>query len=278
MSTRNPRHPLAVRFGRLSGLWQHRALIWQMTRRDVTGRYRGSFAGLLWSLLHPVLMLVVYTLVFGGVFHARWGEGAHESRAEFALILFAGMIVHSLCAETLNRSASLILHHANYVKKVVFPLEILPCVTLGTALFHAGVSLGVLLAGLLLVNHFIHWTVFFLPLIWFPLMLLVLGGAWFLAATGVYVRDMGQITGIAMTVLLFLSPVFYSVEVLPATAARLMHLNPLTFIIEQTRAVLIRGEMPDWGGLGIYLLIAMVVARLGYVLFDKMRPGFADVL
>lgn len=261
----------------LSNLWGNRELIAQMTQREVIGRYKGSMMGLLWSFLNPVFMLVVYSFVFSVAFKARW-SGGDESQAQFAVVLFAGMIVHALFAEVLNRAPTIILGNVNYVKKVVFPLEILTVVSLSAALFHALVSLLVLLLAFAMFNGFIHWTTIFAPVVLLPLMILSLGFGWILSSLGVFVRDIGQIIGVLTSALMFLSPVFYPVSALPESVQPWLHLNPLTFIIEQTRDVLIWGRMPDWEGLTFYLIGAGIFAWLGYFWFQKTRKGFADVL
>ena len=258
-------------------LWRHRVLIWQLTRRDVVGRYRGSLLGLLWSFLNPIFMLAVYTFVFSVVFQARWGP-ASESKVEFAAVLFAGMIVHSLFAECLNRAPGLILGNVNYVKKVVFPLEILPWVAMGSALFHAAISVLVLLIFFAWTQHYLYWTALLLPVLLLPLVLFTMGLTWFLAATGVFLRDVGQTTGVVTTALLFLSPVFYPVSALPEAYRPLIYLNPLTFMIEQARGILLWGTMPDWSGLGAYLIFGFLTAWAGLFWFQKTRRGFADVL
>lgn len=265
----------------LHTLWHNRMLIVQMSRREVVGRYKGSVMGLLWSFLNPLFMLAVYTFFFAVVFKSRWGaapSGGEESKTLFAVLLFVGMIVHGLFAEVLNRAPSLILGNVNYVKKVVFPLEILPVISMGSALFHSVVSLGVLLLVFVAFNHFLHWTVVFLPFVFLPLIILTLGLAWMLASLGVFVRDVGQTIGLAMTVMMFLSPVFYPVTALPERLRPWMMANPLTFIIEQARAVLIWGQMPNWNGLLLYTAVSTVVAWLGFAWFQKTRKGFADVL
>ena len=259
-------------------LWSHRDLIAQMTRREVVGRYRGSIMGLAWSFFNPVLMLVVYTFVFSVVFKARWGAGAEESQYSFAIALFVGMIVHGLFAEVLNRAPGLILSNVNYVKKVIFPLEILPVVGMGAALFHTLISLGVLLVAILLINGSLAWSVILFPLIILPLLIATLGAAWFLASLGVFVRDVGQTVGIFTMVMMFVSPVFYPISALPEKFQFWMMLNPLTFVIEQSRAVMIFGKLPDWAGLGIYTVASLAVAWAGYWWFQKTRRGFADVL
>ena len=259
-------------------LWRNRHLIMQMTKREVLGRYKGSIMGMAWSLLNPVFMLTVYTFVFSVVFKARWGTEGDESRTQFAVVLFVGMIVHGLLAEVLNRAPSLILSNVNYVKKVVFPLEILPVISMGAALFHSVISLGVLLAAFLLFNGHLHWTAIFIPIVLAPLVILTLGLAWILASLGVFLRDVGQTIGIITMVMMFLAPVFYPVTAVPEEIRPWIMANPLTFIIEQAREVLIWGRLPNWIGLGLYTLVATVVAWAGYAWFQKTRKGFADVL
>lgn len=257
--------------------WYHRPLIWQMTKREVIGRYRGSFMGLLWSFFNPIFMLVVYTFVFSVIFQARWG-GSTGNKTEFALMVFTGMLIHSLFAECVNRAPGLIIGNVNYVKKVVFPLEILPWIALCSTLFHTLVSLIVLLLACLIVQHTLNWTVIFLPLVLAPFILFILGLTWFLSAIGVYLRDIGQITGFFTTVLMFLSPVFYPVSALPEAYRGLFNLNPLTFIIEQTRDLTLAATPPDWAGLLAYSAFGIISAWAGLFWFQKTRKGFADVL
>jgi lipopolysaccharide transport system permease protein len=259
-------------------LWRNRQLITQMSRREVAGRYKGSVMGLAWSFFNPVFMLAVYTFVFSVVFKARWGVGGEESKTKLAVVLFVGMIVHGLFAEVINRAPGLILGNVNYVKKVVFPLEILPVISMGAALFHSLVSLGVLLIAFALFNGYLHWTAVLAPLVVLPLVILILGLAWMLASVGVFLRDVGQTIGIITTVMLFLAPVFYPITALPEEMRPWIMANPLTFIIEQAREVLIWGHSPNWIGLGIYTAAATVVAWAGFAWFQKTRKGFADVL
>ena len=259
-------------------LWRNRQLIGQMTRREVAGRYKGSVMGLAWSFFNPVFMLSVYTLIFSGVFKARWGIGGEESKIQFAVVLFVGMIVHGLMAEVLNRAPGLILSNVNYVKKVIFPLEVLPVISMGAALFHSLISLCVLLIAFALFNGFLHWTALLTPLVVVPLVILTLGLALMLASLGVFLRDVGQTISIITTVMQFLAPVFYPITAVPEKLRPWVMANPLTFIIEQVREVLIWGRFPNWAGLGIYTLIASAVVWAGYIWFQKTRKGFADVL
>lgn len=260
-------------------LWRNRRLIAQMTKREVVGRYKGSAMGLAWSFFNPVFMLVVYTFVFSEIFKSRWGgAGGEESKTQFAVLLFVGMIVLSLFSEVVNRAPNLILSNVNYVKKVVFPIEILPVITMGAALFHCLISVCVLLVAFLLFNGYLHWTVIFAPLVLLPLVIFTLGLAWMLASLGVFLRDVGQTIVIITTVLMFLSPVFYPITAVPERFRVFIMANPLTFIIEQAREVLIWGHLPNWTGLVAYTIVALVVAWAGYAWFQKTRKGFADVI
>ncbi len=262
----------------LASAWCNRYLIQQMIKHEVIGRYKGSVMGVMWSLIHPLFLLAIYTFVFSVVFKARWSVDVHETKSQFAILLFVAMIIHTLFAETLMKAPTLILNNVSYVKKIVFPLEILPIVSIGTALFHALISLFVLITFFVVMNGYLHCTIFLLPLIILPLIILTLGFAWLLASLGVFVRDVAQPIGMLMTVLLFASPVFYPVSALPAYIQPWILLNPLTFIIEQSREVVVFGNYPNWIGLAIYYFISIVIAWLGYNWFQKTRKGFANVL
>lgn len=259
-------------------VWRHRALIGQMTVREVVGRYRGSFLGLTWSFFNPLLMLLVYTFVFTTVFHSRWGGGASTGKVDFAIVLFIGMIVYALFAENVNRAPVLIVSNVNYVKRVVFPLEVLPVIGVGASIFHCLISLLVWLLAYLVLVGIPHMTALLFPLVILPFIVGILGISWFLASLGVFLRDVAQTTGIITTALMFLAPVFYSVDNLPHGFKYIVLANPATFIIEQSRVVLVWGRAPDWIGLGIYTMISLTVAWLGYWWFQKTRKGFADVL
>jgi lipopolysaccharide transport system permease protein len=261
----------------LRSVSRNRSLLAQMVRRDVAQDYEGSHFGLLWGFAAPAFMLVVYTFLFAGIFGARWNEGG-ESKLHFGLILFTGLIVHGCFAELVNRSASLVLTHANYVKRVVFPLEILPLMGLGTAAFHALIGFAVVVLGLLLMDGVVPLAVLCVPVIVLPLLLLSLGLSWLLASIGVYVRDIGQVVGLLTTALLFVSPVFYPASAVPPAYRGLLHLNPLAFFIEQVRGAIIWGRWPDWPVLAAFYLGALVVAWAGYAWFQLTRKGFADVL
>ena len=258
-------------------LWQQRNLTWQLLKREVAGRYKGSYLGLVWALIQPLLMLAVYTLVFGMIFKSRW-QGASGSKMELAAILFSGLLVFNLFAECINRSPVLMLENANYVKRLVFPLNVLPIVVMGSALFHAAMSTAVLFVFMAIALNTLHYTIILLPLVLMPLVLLVLGFSWALSALGVYFRDIHHGIGVLVSALLFLSPIFYPVSALPSSIQPYIFINPMAFIIEQVRGIVIWGSVPDWGGLVLYTGISIFVAWAGFTSFERARKGFADVL
>jgi lipopolysaccharide transport system permease protein len=260
-----------------SSVWSNRALIAALIKREVIGRYQGSFMGILWSFFNPIVMLTIYTFVFTVVFKSRWTE-ASDSKGEFALILFAGLIVFNLFAECVTRSPLLIISNANYVKKVLFPLEVLPCVIVGASLFHALISLIVWLVVYCVAFGLPHATILYLPLVIAPLLLIILGISWLLASIGVYLRDVAHFIGLITSSLMFLAPIFYPATSLPEEYRWLLQLNPLTAAVENVRNVIFWGQQPDWQVLGIYSAIGVAVAYLGFAWFQKTRKGFADVL
>lgn len=261
----------------LHSLVTNRGLLGGLIKREIVGRYRGSVMGLLWSFFNPVLMLAVYTFVFSVVFKARWSSGS-ESKTEFAMVLFSGLMAFNLFSENIIRSPSLIIGNSNYVKKVIFPLEILPFVVLGSAGFHFLASLLVWLIFYLFFLGVPSATVLFLPLALLPLILLSLGLGWFLSSLGVFLRDIGQIVVVLTMVLMYLTPIFYPVSVLPAEYQGWMNLNPLTDNIEQVRNVMMWGVGLDWLSWTWQMVLGFMVAWLGFAWFQKTRKGFADVV
>ena len=257
--------------------WNNRTLILTLTRREIAGRYRGSLLGSLWSLFNPLLMLAVYTFVFSVVFSARWGN-ANSSRAEFALFLFVGLLVFNVFAECVNRSPTMILANTNYVNKVIFPLEIMPWICLGTSMFNMLISMLVWL--LFYISVFGLPTLLFIlvPFALLPLLVLILGLSWLLLSLGIFIRDISQVVPILTSMLMFLSPIFYPVSALPPQYQQWLFINPLTVIIESLRDLMIRGVHPDWTLLLLYGVASLMVAWCGFAWFQKTRKGFADVL
>lgn len=255
----------------------NRVLIYVLIRREIIGRYKGSMLGILWSFFTPAFMLVVYTFVFSVVFKARWSGGS-ESKSEFALVLFAGLLVFNLFSECINRAPGLVLAHTNYVKKIVFPLETLCLVSLGAALFHMAVSLLAWLVFHIVLFGLPPATALLLPLVLFPLVLLTLGISWFLASISVYLRDIGQFIGIIVTAMLFLSPIFYPRSTLAHNYQTALQFNPLTLPVEMVRDVLFWGRTPQWEYLAVYSAISVLIACAGFAWFQRTRKGFADVI
>jgi lipopolysaccharide transport system permease protein len=223
-------------------------------------------------------MLAIYTFVFSSVFKAKWNVPGIDGTVEFALVLWIGLMIHGLFADAVARAPNLVVAHANYVKKVIFPIEILPVVGLSTALFNAGINAAVLIAGLLVTGQSLHLNLMQLPLLIVPLALITLGLMWVLAATGVFLREIGHTIGLVVTVLLFLSPVFYPITAVPEEFRVFMTLNPLTFYIEQARAIIITGASIDLVTWTIHLLAGIACAWSGFWFFQRVRKGFADVI
>jgi lipopolysaccharide transport system permease protein len=270
-----PAGPLSL----FAGFWRERRLIGQLIQREVLGRYRGSMMGVAWSFLYPILMLAVYTFVFSVVFEAKWpGMLEGQSKSRFALLLFIGVIAHGLLAEAITKAPGLVVGNANYVKKVVFPLETLGWSLVGSAAFHAFVSILILLGAQWLFEGWVPLTAWWLPVILLPLGFFALGAAWLLAALGVFIRDIAQLGGVFATVLMFLAPVFYPIAALPEQYRHWVYANPLTVAIEQSRAALFASAAPDGALLLRYYAISLLFMIFGYWWFQKSRRGFADVL
>jgi len=257
---------------------RYRGLVWQMARREFELRYRGSVMGLAWSFFNPLIMLAVYTFVFREVFKARWGvEGATGGREEFALFAFAGLVIFNWFAEVIGRAPRLVVDQPNLVKKVVFPLPVLAWVTVAGSAATLVVNALVLLLAAGAFGH-LKATALWLPVVWLPLVPLMLGLVWLLSSFTVYLRDVGQAIGPVVNILMFLSPVFYPVSALPERWQPWLQANPLTLIIEQTRAVVLIGQAPDFAALGFHALVGCAVALLGAWWFEWTRQGFADVI
>jgi lipopolysaccharide transport system permease protein len=272
MSSINP-----VRITR--SLWRCRALIWSLTKRELSQRYRGSFLGALWTFIVPLFMLLIYTFVFGVVFKARWQvDGPETPTGEFALILFAGLTPFNLFSEVANRSPNLIVNMTTYVKKVVFPLEILPVVAVGAALINSFVNVGLLVIANLIIMHSFSWAIIFLPLAYVPLLLLCLGVGWFLSSLGVYVRDVAQGIGIVVQILFFLTPIVYPITAVPPALQPILSINPLTFIADSFRQSVLWGQQLHWKALAAWTIALAIFAAAGFAWFLKTRKGFADVL
>lgn len=257
-------------------IYKNRDLLRSLVRREIETKYRSTNLGFLWVVIYPLMMLGVYTFVFGSVFGVRWaGQG---NLTDFVPMLYCGLIVHAIFAETVGKAPYLIVNNPNYVKKVIFPLELLPVGSLLTALFNASVSFVLVLLMVLLSKYSISWTILFMPLVLLPLVLWAIGFAWLIAALGVFFRDIEQFIGVLMSMLLFLSPVFYSSSSAPQAAQVLLMFNPLSYPIEEMRNVLLLGKMLQWNSWSVNALFAFGIAWFGLWVFERTRPAFADVI
>ncbi len=258
-------------------LKRHFALVVQMAKRDVAGRYRGSFMGLFWSFFNPLLMLVIYTFVFGVIFKARWNNQVTGHLA-FAVILFAGLNINTLFTECANRATTLIIENTNFVKRVVFPLETLSWSVLGAALFHLLISTVALLIIELIAKGYVPWTVVLFPIVVAVFLPFVAGTIWLLASFGVFLRDLKQAIMIVTMALMFLAPIMYPMTMIPAKLRVLLYLNPLTIVAMASQNVLVFGTPPVWRHLGLYALASCLFAWGAFVWFETTRKGFADVV
>ena len=261
----------------LQPLWRHRQLIQRLSVREIQGRYRGTALGLGWSILQPLLMLAVYTFIFSGVFKSKWGDETANNWI-FALNLFAGLVTFNLFAECTSRAPSLVVAVPNYVKKVVFPLEILPAVALCTAAYHAASSLLILLIFRQVAGLPFNTSLALLPAVWLPMLMICLALGWLLSALGVYLRDLPQATSLGVNILLFTSAIFYPIAALPERWQNLLEINPVLQIIEKTRDVMIRGTVPSLTWFLASTALSYVICECCYRIFERARIGFADVI
>lgn len=259
-------------------LWKHRQLIVELTRREISQQYQGSFFGFMWSILAPLSTLLIYTFVFSVVFKARWPGQVETSLGAYAVILFAGITPFNVFSMVASRAPGLILGVPSYVKKVVFPIEMMPVVVLGSALFTSLINIVLIILANYLFLHKYSAAIIFLPMAYLPLIFLCLGIGWFLASLGVYIRDIGQGVAIVLQMLFFLSPIFYPIEAVPDTLQKIIMVNPLTLIVTFFRQILIWNMPLPWVSWALVTIAAFVFALLGYVWFMKTKKGFADVL
>lgn len=259
--------------------WRLRALTLELVKRELGQRYRGSYLGMVWTLIVPLVMLAIYTFVFSVVFKARWQPSGPETPpGEFAFILFAAVSAYNVFSEAANRAPGLVVSVPSYVKKVVFPLEVLPVVAVLVALVTSLINVVLVLVGWGIFFGSISTTLYLLPLAYLPLVLLCLGTGWFLASLGVYVRDVAQVTAIVVQVLFFLTPIFYPAEAVPAAMQAVLRINPLTVIVTGFRQTLLWSQPLDWGAWGLWSALLLVFALAGFAWFMKTKKGFADVL
>ncbi|MDO8442299.1 MAG: ABC transporter permease [Polaromonas sp.] len=258
----------------LADVWRHRYLLGQLIKRDVLLRYRGAMFGVLWIFLSPLFMLAIFAFVFGQVFQTRWPQ--QNSGLPFWLLLYSGLITFNIFAETVSRAPAAVRGYPSFVKKIIFPVHILPVVPLGAALVHGAFNFLILLAALAWTGG-LHGQVLLFPLLLLPVLLLALGLSWFVAAWGVFIKDMTQIVPMFVQMLMFLSPVFYPVSAVPEMLRPVYQFNPLGIVIETSRAA-VTGQPIEWSAWGMALGFCLVVAMLGYAFFQNSREEFADAL
>lgn len=259
-------------------LWRNRYLLKQLTLRNIQTRYRGSFMGLLWLIITPLIMLTVYTFIFSVVFQVRWGTDFADSTIAFALILYCGLTVFNIFSESINSSVDVIIANANYVKKVIFPLEILPVSMVLTACCLGMISIMILLVGVgIFLNNF-SILIFLFPLIFLPLLLLCSGIAFFVASLGVFIRDLRHIVGLAIQILFFMTPIFYNIEMVPENLRNILLINPLSHIVSFARNILIYNNPPNWILYSFVSILSLFIFQFGYAWFMKTKRGFADVI
>lgn len=265
--------------GMVRNLAGHRHLIRQFSKRQIEGRYKGSYLGIFWTFAMPLFMLAIYTFVFSTLLKARWGVNASDkNEMAFALTLFAGLIAFNVLSECVTAAPFLIVNNPGYVKKVVFPLEILPVAVLNGALLESFLSLLILGAAGCICHAPPSLALVFLPLSYVSLIFLSLGLSWFLAALGVYVRDLAPIVRILVQMLMFLTPLFYPLATVPAYLRPVFYINPLTTIVEDFRRALLWNQLPEWDRCFAVMVCSLGIMLLGYAFFRSTQRSFADVL
>jgi lipopolysaccharide transport system permease protein len=257
-------------------LWRNRKLIRSMVRRDILARYRGSFGGALWTFLNPLLLMATYAFVFGAVLKTRFGADA--SGTGYVLYFLAGMLPWLAFSEAVGRSPYVILEHRNFVKKLVFPLETLPPNLVISGLVTEVFGLAIFITGLLVIRHAVPASVLWLPALLIPQLLLTAGICWFLAALGIFLRDLGQIMGFILTLWFFLTPICYSESILPDGARKMLVFNPVYHLVSGYRDIFLEGHAPDLYRLAILWAASVAIAVCGHAWFHRLRRSFADVI
>lgn len=260
-------------------LWQlpkRSDLILSLAKRELLTRYKGSVLGLLWAVLTPIVMIVIFTFIFAGIFGARFGNSA--SHWDYAIYLYCGLVPWTMFQDALQQSATTIVSHANLVKRVVFPLETLPVSLAISALGNQLFATIALILAAVIIQRDIHFTVLWLPILLIPQLMIAIGGAWLIASLGVFLRDIVQGVSLALMAWMYLTPIMYPESYVPERFRGIMNLNPFTALVRSYRRIFLEGQAPDWWGLGYFALIALLVFLLGYWWFARTRKNFADVI
>jgi len=263
--------------GALSSYLKNASLISALTKKEIKGRYKGSVLGITWALLNPILMLCVYTYVFGTIFRSKW-TGVDSGEFQFALQLFVGLIFFNLFSECINRSTSLVSESANYVKKIIFPLETLNVVVLLSSLFHLALSSSVFLVIFFMLGYSVGYSAIWCIALLGIELIYVLGIMYLISAIGVYMKDLGQIISLVVSLTMFLTPIFYPISSIPMEYRDIVQNTPLSFLIESARAALFKDQNPDIEMMVYQLIGSIMVFKIGYFAFDKLKKGFADVI
>jgi lipopolysaccharide transport system permease protein len=258
-------------------LISYKSLLWQFTKREIERRYRGTLLGLFWSFMTPLLMLVVYTIVFGFIFGGSYGHPG-ETKVQFTLGLFCGLLLWDIIAGSIVAAPGLIVGNANFVTKVIFPLEILSIAMVSSTLVHTVIGFIPLLLLLVVSQGTIAFSAMSLFLIFIPILFYTLGITWILSALGVFLRDISAMIPAMITILMFMSAIFFPITAIPLAWRWVMMLNPAAVLISMARNALVFHQWPDMTMYGVQLFLSILVATLGYALFMKMKPAFADVL
>lgn len=261
----------------LKTLYKNGYLLKQLVKKDIQQKYQGSVLGVLWSFIVPILMLVIYTFIFSEVFQAKWDIDTTD-KYQFALVLFCGLSAFNLVGEVMNRSTVLIASNTNYVKKVIFPLEMFPVVITLSSLFTCVISFIILIVAKLVLYHNVSGTLYMAFLMFVPLIILSVGLSLFISAVSVYLKDVGNAISVIVTVLMYLSPVFFPLSAVPENFRGICEVNPMTYIIENFRNVVLYGNSINWRFYGISCVVALAVYWIGKIIFMRAKEGFADVL
>jgi lipopolysaccharide transport system permease protein len=263
----------------ITTLWRHRSLLWQFTVRNLEMRHRGSILGALWAVLNPLSMLAVYVFVFGYVFGGAFSRGdATRTGWDYGLGVFLGLAIFHVVSEALAAAPGIVVGQPNYVKKVIFPLEILPAAAVGSSVIHMFVTLAMVLVGSLFGSVAPSWHLLWLPVIILPIVAMSLSLAWMVAALGVFFRDVSQLVGALITIIMFASAIFYPVESIPPAAWTVLQFNPLIHTLEMARGVLLWHQPPGLAPLAVLYVASFVAVVLGFAVFARLKRAFADVI
>jgi lipopolysaccharide transport system permease protein len=255
----------------------HFDLLRQLVVRDILARYKGALLGLSWAAISPLALLGIYSFVFGYIFKARWTAG-EDTNVPYAIVLFVGLILHSLISEVFSRAPSVIAAQSNLVKKVVFPLYLLPLVIVGSGLFQLVISFFIWTISASYFEIFPNWVWLLAPMILLPLAIFACGISWLVASLGVFIKDISQFSGLFATLLLFLSPIFYQIDSLPKFVQGFIYINPLTVPVLEMQSLLFKGSFSNYEAIAMYNLASIVFSLTSLFLFEKIKPSFSEVL